>query len=100
MTVVDRRKYSRICGRTSDESETDTSGISSLRMSRTRCSCWGCRNENSRHTATDFTFFRLRCLAAARTVASSSGFSTWPWKSTRSPTSQVRLWGANLAGFS
>ena len=84
----------------SDESEMLQSGISWATISRTRASCSGCRNENSRHTASDSIFCAARSRTVSRSAASSSGTSTLPRKSTRSRTSPVRLCGTSKAGLS
>ena len=78
-TVVLRRGNSRICGRISDESETEPSGNSSLIISPRARSCSGFRNEKRSTTATDSAPFFLRRRTASRACSTSSGFFTLPW---------------------
>ena len=84
--VVENRSYSRCCGTTSWLIERWTPGSSSSRISFTRRSCSGLRNENRKQTATASTCASRSAAAAVRTSPSSSGTSTSPGGTTRSET--------------
>jgi hypothetical protein len=71
-TVVEVRSYSRIFGATSEESETEISGASSLRISPTLRSCAGLRKECKKLTATARTPRSRSSETIERTCSSSS----------------------------
>ena len=64
--TVEKRSYSRYCGKTSDETERNASGNSSRTISATRCSCSGFRNEKRKQTATDSTPASFSFLTCSR----------------------------------
>src|SRR6266851_5693025 len=88
MTVVLVRSYSRMIGRTSCDSDTDTCGQRRRNMSPIACSWAGLTYACSNETAIAWTPRATRYSAAASACSRSSGTSTWPVLSKRSSTSR------------